>query len=238
MLFDEIARRRREGTAGRTDVLSMLIDARDEDGGALTDRELRDEMFTLLMAGHETTATSLAWVFTYVLDRPEVLAELRAELARVRGDGRLEPEHLARLEYLDAVVKETARLAPVVTNVARLLRKPARIGGLELPAGTVASPCIYLTHRRADLWKDPERFDPSRFLGARPGPYAFFPFGGGTRRCIGAAFASYEMKVVLAEVLARTELKLASGYRPRVVRRAITHAPSGGVPVVLVTRRS
>ena len=233
ILFAEIARLRSEGVAGREDILSMLIAARDEDGQPMSDQELRDEMVTLLLAGHETTATSLAWAFHRLLGRPDVLGKLRAELGAVAGDGPLEPEHVARLEYLDAVVKETARLNPVVPNVGRRLQAPMRIGGHDLPAGVVASPCIYLTHRRPDLWPDPARFDPERFVGARPNPYAFFPFGGGVRRCLGAAFATYEMKVVLAEVLARVELRAAPGYRVRTVRRTVTLAPSGGMPVVV-----
>src|SRR5438094_900942 len=139
-----------------------------------------------------------------------------------------------RLEYLDAVVKETARLSPVISQVSRRLQAPMRIGGCDLPAGVVASPCIYLTHRRPDLWPNPARFDPERFIGARPNPYAFFPFGGGVRRCIGAAFATYEMKVVLAEVLTRVELRAAPGYTVRTVRRTVTLAPSGGMPVVVL----
>jgi len=108
-----------------------------------------------------------------------------------------------------------------------------RIGGCDLPAGVVASPCIYLTHRRPDLWPSPALFDPERFVGARPNPYAFFPFGGGVRRCLGAAFATYEMKIVLAEILTRVELRAAPGYTVRTVRRTVTLAPSGGMPVVV-----
>jgi cytochrome P450 len=165
-----------------------------------------------------------------------VLAALRAELARVAGDGPVEPPHVGALEYLDAVIKETARLNPVVPNVGRKLQVPMRVGGHDLPSGVVASPCIYLTHRRADVWPDPERFAPERFVGARPSPYAFLPFGGGVRRCLGAAFATYEMKVVLAEVLSRVELRAAPGYTVRLVRRTVTFAPSGGVPVVMERR--
>jgi cytochrome P450 len=199
----------------------MLIESRYEDGTGLSDQALRDEMITLLMAGHETTATSLAWILHRVLGRPDVLARLRAE---VGGDG--------GSEYLDAVIKETARLHPVVPNVGRHLQAPVRIGGHLLPAGVVASPCVYLAHRRPDVWPEPERFAPERFLGARPSPYEFFPFGGGVRRCIGAAFATYEMKVVLGRVLSRVALRAAPGYAARTVRRTVTFAPSDGMPVV------
>ncbi len=236
ILLDEIGRRRREGTAGRVDILSLLVGLRDDDGGAMTDDELIDEMFTLLMAGHETTATSLAWIFHHVLPRPDVVARLRAELADVTGGAAVEAEHLPRLAYLDAVMKESARLTPVATNVVRQLMAPARIGGVDLPAGVSVSACIYATHHRDDLWPDPERFVPERFLGGRVPPNAFYPFGGGVRRCLGAAFATYELKIVLATVLARAELRIAPGYRMRPVLRTITVAPSRGVPVLLERR--
>jgi cytochrome P450 family 110 len=145
---------------------------------------------------------------------------------------------MGRLAYLDAVIKETQRLTPVVPFIGRILRAPARIGGRDLPVEIGVSPAIYLTHRHPDLWPEPERFRPERFLGARPSPFQFFPFGGGVRRCIGAAFATYEMKVVLAEVLRRTDLRIAPGYRMRVVQRAVTFAPSGGMPVVMDARRA
>jgi cytochrome P450 len=236
MLLDEIAHRRTAGTAGRTDILSLLLDARDEHGAPMRDEELLDEMFTLLMAGHETTATSLAWIFYHVLPRPDVREKLRAELDGVLGDGPVRAEHVPRLEYLEAVMKESARLTPVATNVIRRLHAPARIGGIDLPAGIKVSASIYGAHHRADLWPDPERFEPDRFLGTRPGPNTFFPFGGGVRRCIGAAFATYELKIVLAEVLSRVDLRIAPGYRMRPVLRAVTIAPSRGLPVVMEGR--
>ena len=236
MLFAEIVRRRAEDAGNRPDVLSMLVDARDEQGRAMTDAELRDEMVTLLVAGHETTATSLAWAVHRLLESPAVLAKARDELDRVVGGGRLEPMHVGQLEYLDAVTKETLRLNPILPAVGRHLTAPMRIGGRELPAGVTAAPCIYLAHRRADLWPDPERFLPERFVGLRPSPYAFFPFGGGVRRCLGAAFALYEMKLVLAEVMTRVVLRAAPGYQIRVVRRSVTLAPSEGMPVVVERR--
>ena len=236
VLLDEIARRRAEGTAGRSDILSLLVDARDEQGAPMSDAELLDEMFTLLMAGQETTATSLAWVFYHLLRHPDALAWLRAELGRVVGSGPVEAQHLPQLEYLDAVTKESARLTPVATNVMRRLHAPARIGGLDLPAGVSVSASIYATHHRPDLWPDPEHFLPERFLGTRPSPNTFFPFGGGVRRCLGAAFATYQLKIVLAEVLSRVDLRIAPGYRMRPVLRAITVAPSRGVLVVVERR--
>jgi cytochrome P450 len=233
ILFAHIARRREAGCAGRDDVLAMLIEARDETGQPMSDVELRDELITLLVAGHETTATSLAWVFYRILRHPDVLEKLRAELRQVVGPGPVAPQHVAKLEYLDATIKETQRLNPILPLTGRRLQKPMCIGRRDLPAGAVAAPCIYLTHRRLDLWPDPERFDPERFVGKRPSPYEFFPFGGGVRYCLGAAFATYEMKIVLAQVLSRVALRPVPGHTVRVVRRGITFAPSAGMLVVL-----
>ena len=145
----------------------------------------------------------------------------------------MRPDHVPQLEYLDATIKETLRLNPILPLVGRRLQEPMRIGGRDLPAGIIVTPCIYLTHRRPDLWPEPTRFHPQRFMGARPSPYAFFPFGGGVRRCLGMAFALYEMKIVLAEMLGRVALRAAPGHTVRVVRRAITFAPSEGMPVVV-----
>ena len=233
VLYREFAARRAHGTAGRTDILSMLLEARDESGAPMSDEALRDEMLTLMLAGHETTAAALAWAFYRLLSNPDVLTRVRDEIAPHRGD----PRAVSQLPFLDAVVKETSRLAPVVPNIGRKLRSALQLGSRTLPAGVVVAPCIYLAHRRADFWPEPERFEPDRFLEARVNPTAFFPFGGGIRRCIGAAFATYETKVVLATVLARAELRLARGYRPKVVRSSIAMAPSKGLPVELTTRR-
>ena len=236
LLFAAIAQRRAAAAPERADVLSLLVAARDEDGAPMSDEELRDEMMTLLVAGHETTATALAWAFHHVLADPDILAALQEELGQVVGAGPLSPTHIGKLTYLDATVKETLRLSPVLSEVGRRLERPMRIGGRELPAGIAVGPCIYLVHRRPDLWPDPERFDPTRFLGTRPSPYEFLPFGGGIRRCIGMAFALYEMKVVLAQVLLRLELRLAPGYRMKPVRRSVTLAPSRGMPVIAAPR--
>ena len=218
--------------AGRTDIMAMLVAARDEDGQPMSDEEIRDELITLLVAGHETTATSLAWAIHCLLQNPAVLAAARAEVAQVMGEGPQPPspsaEQIAALEYLDAVIKETARLNPVVPIVVRQLEADTRIGDYEIPAGNVVAPCIYLTHRRPE----PEVFNPDRFVGRPIDPYTFFPFGGGTRHCLGAAFATYEMKIVLARLLSRVSLRPDPGHRVRVVRRGITFAPSGGVPVI------
>lgn len=225
-----IAQRRREDTTGRTDVLSMLLEARDEQGNPMTDDELRDEMLTLLLAGHETTATTLAWVLHHLLANPQWLARVQAE-AREVGT-----EQLDKLVLIDAVIKETLRLTPIIPMVARRLAKPMTIVGRDLPKGAVAAASIYLVHHREDLWPDPEKFDPNRFVGKKADPTHYFPFGGGTRRCLGMAFASYEMKIVLATILANVDLTRASGPPSRLVRRGITLAPSDGMRLVVHRR--
>jgi cytochrome P450 len=230
LVREVIAARRREGTQGREDILSMLIDARDESGAAMTDDQLRDEMLTLLVAGHETTATTLAWTLHHLLDNPDWLARVRAEVREVGTTD------LDKLVLLDAAIKETLRLTPILPMVGRILGKPMTIGGVDLPAGAAALACIYLVHRRADLYPDPLRFDPSRFVGKKYDPSTYFPFGGGARRCLGMAFASYEMKIVLANILARVDLAAAPGKKVKLVRRGITFAPSGGMPVVVTKR--
>jgi cytochrome P450 len=236
LLYREFQRRRTAARAAREDVLTLLIEARDEAGVPMTDAELRDEMITLLVAGHETSATTLAWVLHRLLQHPDVLEQARRELHDSAGNGPIAPEQVGALDYLDATIKETLRLNPIIPVIGRRLTQPMRIGGRNLPAGVVAAPCIYLTHRRPDVWPDPERFAPERFLGKRPSPYEFFPFGGGVRHCLGAAFATYEVKIVLAEILTRVELHAAPGYSVRVVRRGITFAPSEGMPVVVERR--
>ncbi len=231
LLFAEFARRREEHRSGSEDILSMLLQARDETGAPMSDRVLRDEMMTLILAGHETTAASLAWAINRLVTNPDVMEAVKSEAIGAAADA--DPNSL---KYLDAVISETMRLDTVVPNVGRELQAPMKIADRDLPKGVVLAPCIYLTHRRPELWPDPEKFDPTRFLDARPNPYAFFPFGGGTRRCIGAAFATYQMKVVLSELLRNVELARAQGYLAKPIRSSIALAPSEGMPV-RVTRR-
>jgi cytochrome P450 len=191
---------------------------------------------TLLVAGHETTASTLAWGVYQLLRHPEVAERARAEI----GNEGLDLDALPRLVFLDAVIKETLRLNPIVPFIGRVLRAPFHVAGWDLPAGVVVAPCIYLAHRRSDSWPDPERFVPERFLGraASASPNAFFPFGGGGRRCIGMPFALYEMKVVLATLLSRTLLAsaLAPGRPPKPIGKSVTLVPSGGMPMVLLDR--
>jgi cytochrome P450 len=213
----EIAERRRSGES-RQDVLSMLVAARDEKGASLDDETLRDEMLTLLVAGHKTTATTLTWILYRMLSEPGVWSKVRTE---VEAGGH---------EYLDCVIKETMRLNPTIPFVLRRLQVARRIGSREIPAGVIVAPAMYLTHRRPASWPDPTRFDPARFRD-NPSPYDYFPFGGGTRRCLGAAFALYEMRIVLAEIVTSVELSLRRGYTARSVRRGISLALSDGLPV-------
>jgi cytochrome P450 len=229
-LFAEIARRR-SSDVDRGDILTLLLAARDEAGQPMTDRELRDELITLLLAGHETTATALAWALQLVLANPTPLAKVRAEIAAVTSGAAVDASHLARLTYLDAVVKESLRLGPVIPNMARRLRRPLVVGGHEVPARSYVAPCSYLTHLRADLYPEPTRFQPERWLNVKPDPYRFFPFGGGVRRCLGVAFALHEMKVVLATLLAGPALSRASDETAGIRHGGVALAPKSGTRV-------
>jgi cytochrome P450 len=221
LIYAEIARRRdAPDLEERTDIMSMLLQARDEDGQPMTDGELRDELVTLLVAGHETTATGLAWTFDLVLRDPRVLAAVR--------DG-------ASDEYVDAVVKEALRIRPVIPGVGRVVRGgPFELGGYRLPEGVEINPSIATIHNRGDVYPGAREFRPERFLGPdAPDTYTWIPFGGGTRRCLGASFATFEMRVVLRRVLERAALRPASRRPDRAQRRGITIVPKRGVPVVL-----
>lgn len=223
-----IARRRREGPG--EDILSMLLEAKHEDGAPMSDEEIRDELLTLLVAGHETTATSLSWAIHRLSVHGDVLRRVQDELRTAFGDGPVDPDRMRELPYLEAFCKEVMRIHPVIPGVGRLLMAPARIGGVDLPAGVLVGCSIYLTHMNPAIWPEPERFDPMRFIEGKPTPYTYFPFGGGLRRCIGEAFALYEMRVVLAAVLQRLE-PVAVAPKVRTVRRNITLTPSGGLPI-------
>jgi cytochrome P450 len=236
ILYAEFARRRNEGVKGRADVLSMLLLARYETGQPLPDNVIRDEMYTLMLAGHETTAATMAWIVNRLVTRPDVMDRARAEIFSVLNGEQLSATHIGKMKYLEAVINETMRLDPVVPNIGRGLKKPMTIAGRQLPAGVTIAPCIYLVHRRPELWLLPEQFNPDRFLESRQTPYTFFPFGGGSRRCLGAAFATYQMKVVIAEILSRVELKEVDGYEAHAIRRGIAFAPSEGLPVIAIDR--
>jgi cytochrome P450 len=234
LIHQEIGRRRvQEDLAERTDILSLLMEARDEDGQAMTDGELRDELVTLLLAGHETTATSVAWAIERLVRHPEQLRRLVAEIdASEDGGGD---------EYMTAVVNETLRVRPVVPIVARTLRAELQVGAYSLPVGTRVVPSIYLTNRNPRVYEDPEEFRPERFLQNGPETFAWIPFGGGIRRCIGASFALLEMKLILRTVLSELEPSMpAHGRRWRRGewnrRRAVTLVPVAGARVVCQRR--
>ena len=224
-LYEEIDRRRRDGDLDeRTDVLSLLLRARDEDGRAMTDRELRDELFTMLGAGHETTATGLAFAFDLLLRNASVLARLREEL---EGDDDT---------YLDAVVKETLRLRPVIDAAERTLTVPRRIAGWDLPAGVKVYPAIALVHLREDIYPRAQEFRPERFIEEGADSYSWIPFGGGIRRCIGAALAQAEMAEVLRVAIPRVTLRPLSAEPEPIVLHGITLAPKHGVRVAVERR--
>jgi cytochrome P450 family 135 len=218
MLDAEIAARRaRPGE----DILSMLVAARFEDGEPMSDAEIRDQLLTLLIAGHETTATGLAWAIDLLVRHPDALARLA------------EDDDPA---YARAVVAEALRLRPVVPLAGRRLAKPLAVDGRELPPGTDVTPAIWLAHTRADRYPEPFAFRPERFLDSAPSTYAWIPFGGGVRRCLGAAFAEMEMRVALTEIARRRTLRAARSRPERVARRNVTFSPAGGTQVIAATR--
>ena len=221
-IYEEIALRRAEGDEERDDVPSLLLRARHDDGSSMSAPELRDELITVLAAGHETTATALAWAIERLLRTPRALGRLRESIAAGRGD------------YLEATVRETLRVRPVIIDVARKLTAPATVGGYELPAGTFVAPAIAALHRREDLYPQPEEFRPERFLGTKQAEgYAWIPFGGGIRRCVGAAFAEFEMRIVLREFVTRAALSAPDPALEKVKIRHITLAPQHDARVVL-----
>jgi cytochrome P450 len=236
--LDELLREQLERTRARgegDDVLSMLLQARDEAGGGLDDEEIRDELRTLLFAGHETTAIALCWAVDAIGRHPAVAERLAAELATLPPEA--DPEAIAKLPYLEAVCNESLRLYPIVTEVLRGLHEPMELGGYSLAPPTVVSASILGVHRNPELYPEPEAFRPERFLERKFGPHEFLPFGGGHRRCIGAAFAGFELRVVLGTLLREFDVALQSPTVPRPVRRNVTLAPEGGVPVIITAAR-
>jgi cytochrome P450 family 135 len=253
VIYAEISRRRAQEDLGeRADILSLLLLARDEEGQAMTDQELRDELVTLLLAGHETTATSVAWAIERLVRHPDKLARLVAEIDALsptpsgggtpngtNGQAADPPSRGASGDdYMQAVISETLRVRPVVPLVVRVLQKPLRVGARELPAGTRVVPSIYLTNRNPSVYDSPEEFRPERFLERAPETFSWIPFGGGIRRCIGASFATLEMKLILQTMLSELAPSLpARGGRlfrrgEWSQRRAITLVPAGGARVV------
>ncbi|MSO40806.1 MAG: cytochrome P450 [Solirubrobacterales bacterium] len=224
-LATEIGERRADPALdSREDILSLLVAARFEDGSAMDDSDIRDQLMTLLLAGHETTATGLAWTFDLLFRNPEVMESLRARLGDDEGH-----------EYVDAVAQEALRVRPVVPQVGRRLGKETQIGEWTLPAGTDVLLSIYLLHMQESLYPEPQRFRPERFLEGGPEPYSWVPFGGGVRRCLGAAFAQFEMRIVIERILAQVRLSPASDRPERIVRRNVTFSPKAGTPAIAET---
>ena len=225
-LLFELIDERRAGAEQRDDMLAMLLEARHGDGSPMSDQELRDELMTLLVAGHETTASALAWAFERISRYPAALGALETELRDGEDDS-----------YLTATIYETLRRRPVLPNVApRIAQRPVEIGGRSYPAGVGLVPCAYLVHHDPSIYPDPYEFRPERFLDQPPGTYTWIPFGGGRRRCLGSSFAMLEMKQVLRAVMRARKLRVASDGFERPQRRNITIKPGRGAVASLPRR--
>jgi cytochrome P450 len=234
-LVDQEIAARRSSDPGNEDILSLLLAARYEDGGAMNNAEVFDQLLTLVAAGHETTMIALSWAFHWLHRNPVALARVQAELDALRGDP--EPQTLTRLPYLDAVIQETLRLYPVVPLATRRLARPFEVKGFTVPAGLTIGLATGLVHYREDLYPEPTRFRPERFLDKSFGPAEYFPFGGGARRCLGAAFAMYELKVVLATLLDTLRLRPADDQPVLPAMRAAGVGPGRSVRMVVTARR-
>jgi cytochrome P450 len=229
-LYATIAARRAAGDAGeRTDILSLLLNARDEEGVPMSDQELRDELLTLVLAGHETTANSLAWAFERLMRTPHAYARLREEVRAGQGED-------AGAEYVEATIHETMRSRPVIPVIGRRVRVPWQLGEWRVPADSSVLISILLLHHRPDVYPDPFAFRPERFLGVKPGTYTWLPFGGGIRRCLGATLAMAEQRVVLRAIARRTDMTAADPAPERARHRNVTMIPSRGAQVVLDAR--
>jgi cytochrome P450 len=238
LTYDAIARRRAnvsDGSGGGDDILALMLSARYDDASAMSDREVRDQLLTLVFAGHETSGIALAWAINWLERTPSVRDRLVAELSALGDDPA--PAALAAAPYLEAVCYETLRLYPVVGEVVRLLRAPMALAAWTIPAGVAVSAGIALVHARSDLYPEPEAFRPERFLERKFAPYEYLPFGGGARRCIGAAFGLYEMKVVLGTLLSRYRFTLVREEPERPVMRNLAMGPKRKVRVTVSPRR-
>jgi cytochrome P450 len=227
------ARRRGEHPSAGQNVLDDLLAATHEDGTPLSDREVRDALITILIAGHETTALALSWALVDIAERPAIVERLRDELARVTGGSPPEAGQLADLEYLDAAIRESLRLRPVAPFVVRKTMRPYAVGGKEYPPGVVLCPCSFLVHRREDLYPAPDEFRPERFLQRKFAPHEWFPFGGGNRICLGMPFAMYEMKVLLATLLSQVQISRRTRPLPRSRRYGIVLGPDDGGRIIV-----
>ncbi|WP_414581664.1 cytochrome P450 [Scytonema sp. PCC 10023] len=236
LLYAEIHDRRRQNDRKRTDILSLMISARDEQGEGMTDEELHDELITLLLAGHETTASSLCWALYWIHYQPQVQDKLLQELSSLSENPN--PTDIVRLPYLTAVCQETLRIyPPLFLTWPRILKAPLKLGDYHFDTDTVLLPSIYLTHQREDLYPQPKQFKPERFLERQYSPFEFFAFGGGNRRCVGAALAMFEMKLVVATIVSNYQLALADSRPVKPQRRGFFLAPAAGFKMVNMGRR-
>lgn len=236
LLYAEIQERRDNPDRSGEDILSLMMAARDEQGQPMTDQEMRDELMTLLIAGHETTASGLTWAFYWIHHLPEVREKLLAELDAV--DTNQDLSTIAKLPYLNGVCAETLRIYPIaLIAFPRITKVPMEIMGTEYPAETWLTPSIYLTHHREDLYPQPKQFKPERFIEKQYSPYEYLAFGGGNRRCIGMAFALFEMKLVLTKILKNLDLSIVNNHQVKPTRRGGTLAPSGGKWLVATGKR-
>jgi cytochrome P450 family 110 len=232
LMYEEIRDRRAQADPKATDALTMLILARDEDGNGMCDEEIRDEMLTLLFAGYESSASVFAWAFYYLHANPETKNRLLKELDSLGENP--DPSDIVRLPYLAAVCSESLRLRSAVpSSTPRIANVTMQIQGYEFPPESVLIPALHLTHHRADLYPEPHQFNPDRFLNRRYAPSEYNPYGGGSRYCVGAAFASFQMKLVIATVLRRYQLKLASSRPIKTARRGVNVTPKGGVQMIV-----
>lgn len=236
LLNDEIEERRAKSSDSRTDVLSMLIASKDKDGEAMTNAELHDELITLLTTGHETTATALAWAFYWVHKYPQVRDLLLEELDNL--DENPDFSTINKLPYLNAVCNETLRIYPVgILLFKRRVETPVSLCGNDLEPGTLLSGSVYLTHQREDLYPEPKKFKPERFLNKQFSPYEFIPFGAGARRCIGAALAQCEMKLILTRILTNLQLELIDNGEVKPKRRGLVTCPNRSIQMVVKGKR-
>ncbi|MFB2976230.1 cytochrome P450 [Microseira sp. BLCC-F43] len=237
LIYDEIHERTEETNQSRYDILSLMMLARDEDGLPMTEEELHDELITLLIAGNETTATALAWTLYWIYASPQIYANLLEEVDSLSVN--LDPNVILRLPYLNAVCSEALRIYPVVlVGLQRVVKSPIEIMGYQLEPGTLVIPGIYLTHHREDLYPQPKQFQPERFLERQFAPHEFLPFGGGNRRCIGAEFALFEMKMALATILSHWEIELIDPQSVKPVRKGAVLSPAKGLQMRVTRLRS
>jgi cytochrome P450 len=238
LLFAEIEERRQQLTdENRQDILSLMMAARDEDGQPMSDIELRDELLTLLFAGHETTATAIAWSLYWVHQQPEVYQKLIQELDSLEADA--DPMTIFKLPYLTAVCQETLRIYPVgMLTFPRMAKQPTTFMGYPVNPDSSIVGCIYLLHRHPEIYPEPEQFKPERFLNHKFSPYEYLPFGGGARQCIGMALAQFEMRLVLATILRQNQLQLAEKRPVKAGRRGVTLSPLGGIKMMMKGKRT